>query len=116
MEHILEIDCDICFIQETWLNKNDDSKIAEIKDYGLNIISNPRKRLGGGVAAIYKNNIKLKSNQSTPKYNTFEVMETTLQTKQGLLRFINIYRTHYSKKNRFTVEASWFFIFQLAIF
>ena len=30
-------------------------------------------------------------------------METTLQTKQELLRFINIYRTHYSTKNRFTI-------------
>ena len=63
MEHLLEMDCDVCFIQETFLRDGDKAKLAEIKEYGWNILSDPRKhRSGGGIAMLYKNNIQLKSN------------------------------------------------------
>ena len=43
MEHLLEVDCDICFIQETFLREGDKAKLAEIRDYGWSVLSNPRK-------------------------------------------------------------------------
>ena len=64
MEHLLEVDCDICFIQETFLREGDKAKLAEIRDYGWSVLSNPRKhRSGGGIAYIlYKNTITLNNN------------------------------------------------------
>lgn len=103
MEHIKETDTDICFLQETFLKRNDTAKLAEIKDYGFNIISVPRKRCGGGIAVVYRDGLSLNHNKRIEKFKTFEVMEVTLQTKDDLLRFINIYRPPYSKKHKFTI-------------
>ena len=103
MEHILDSGSDVCFLQETWLSDHDNAKIKEITDYGLKIISRPRKRTGGSIAAIYKSDLDLKENKHVTRFKTFEVMETLLDTSKGLIRFVNLYRCPYTKKNRFTV-------------
>ena len=91
MEHLLEMDCDVCFIQETFLRDGDKAKLAEIKEYGWNILSDPRKhRSGGGIAMLYKNNIQLKSNTKVTKYKSFQVMESLLTTSTELVRLVNI--------------------------
>ena len=105
MEHMIDNDIDVCFIQETFLSINDSVKVKEVQDYGFNIISKPRARHGGGIAIIYKGNIKLQINNQISKYKTFEAMEATLQTKSELLRLTNIYRSPYSKKNRYTPKS-----------
>ena len=105
MEHMIDNDIDVCFLQETFLSVNDSVKVQEVRDYGFNIMSKPRPRHGGGTAIIYKNNVKLQVNNHVPKYKTFEVMEATLQTKDELLRLTNIYRPPYSKKNRYTPKS-----------
>jgi hypothetical protein len=103
MEHLLEMDCDVCFIQETFLRDGDKAKLAEIKEYGWNILSDPRKhRSGGGIAMLYKNNIELKSNTKVTKYKSFQVMESLLTTSTDIVRLVNIYRPPYTKKARFT--------------
>ena len=103
LEHLLETGCDVCFVQETFLRVNDDAKLAEIRDYGMNVISNPRKhRSGGGIAFLYKSDFKLKINTQVTKYKSFQVMEAVLKTEDELLRLVNIYRPPYSKKARFT--------------
>ena len=85
------------FLQETFLYRKDESKIAEIKDHGLQIYSCPRVgKLHGGLAVIYKPSINLKCQKKVVKYNSFEYMETTLKTDHDLLRFINIYRPPYN--------------------
>lgn len=97
------MDCDVCFIQETFLRDGDKAKLAEIKEYGWNILSDPRKhRSGGGIAMLYKNNIQLKSNTKVTKYKSFQVMESLLTTSTDLVRLVNIYRPPYTKKARFT--------------
>lgn len=103
MEHLLDVNCDICLVQETFLSDKDTAKLMEIKDYGMEVISNPRKyRSGGGIAVIYKKCIDMKCNVNINKYKSFQIMETTLCTNVGLIRLVNIYRPPYSKKARFT--------------
>ena len=103
MEHLQEVDCDICFIQETFLRDGDNAKLTEIKDYGWSILSDPRKhRSGGGIAMLYKNGITLKGNNKVTKYKSFQVMEALLMTDTEMVRLVNIYQPGYSKKARFT--------------
>ena len=83
--------------------ENDNAKLKEIKEFGFEVISNPRKhRTGGGVAIIYKSDIKLKCNTNVTKYKSFQIMECTMNSDNGLIRLVNIYRPPYSKKARFT--------------
>ena len=103
MEHLQDTECDVCFVQETFLRDGDNAKLAEIREYGWNILSNPRKyRSGGGIAMLYKNSIDLKCNTKVAKYKSFQVMESLLKTDKDLIRLVNIYRPPYTKKARFT--------------
>ena len=97
MEHLFEMDCDICFLQETFLRDGDKAKLIEIKDYGWNILSDPRKhRSGGGIAMLYKNSIQLKGNNKVTKYKSFQVMESLLTADTEMVRLVNIYRPPYT--------------------
>jgi len=103
MEHLLEKNCDVCFVQETFLRDGDKAKLMEIKDYGWNILSNPRKhRSGGGIAMLYKSTVQLKTNNKVTKFKSFQVMESLLSTDTELVRLVNVYRPPYTKKARFT--------------
>ena len=103
MEHLLEMDCDICFMQETFLRDGDNAKLVEIKDYGWNILSDPRKyRTGGGIAMLYKSSITLKSNTKVTKYKSFQVMESLLKADTEMVRLVNVYKPGYTKKARYT--------------
>ena len=48
MEHLRDKDCDVCFVQETFLKDADTAKLQEIRDYGWDILSDPRKQRSGG--------------------------------------------------------------------
>ena len=75
----------------------------EIKDYGWDVISDPRKhRSGGGKAMLYRDTVQLKSNSKVTKYKSFQVMESLLHSEQDTVRLVNIYRPPYTKKARFT--------------
>lgn len=103
MEHLQDAECDICFIQETFLRDGDKAKLAEIKEYGWNIISNPRKhRGGGGIAMLYRNTLELKCNTKVTKYKSFQVMELPFNTDHDIVRLVNLYRPPYTKKARYT--------------
>ena len=103
MEHLLDMDCDICFIQETFLREGDKAKLAEIREYGWSVLSDPRKhRSGGGIAMLYRNNIQLKANNKVTKYKSFQVMESLLNCSSEIIRLINVYRPPYTKKARHT--------------
>ena len=103
LEHIRETDTDICFVQETFLKKNDTAKLSEIRDYGFRVISAPRHRCGGGIAVVYRHDLKIEHNKKVERFKTFEVMEVILQSETEQLRFVNIYRAPYSKKHRYTI-------------
>ena len=103
LEHFADQKLDICFVQKTFLKEADTAKLQEIKDYGWGVISDPRKhRSGGGIAVIFNKDLVLKTNNKVKKYKAFQVMETLLESDDGTIRLVNIYRPPYSKKARYT--------------
>ena len=62
-EHLLARKVDICAITETWLKQTDTKHMAhrEVPPEGYSIISHSRldNRLGGGVAIVYRDNVKV---------------------------------------------------------
>ena len=94
---------DIGFIQETWLLKSDSALIEDLKSYGYDILTKCKARKidrGGGLAVIYKMNLKLKS-ISYKQYASFESQIVCVDTTQGKLMNSNIYFPGYSTKHRF---------------
>ena len=85
------------------MKEADTAKLQEIRDYGWEILSDPRKhRSGGGIALLYNKDLKLTPNSKVAKYKSFQVMEAVLETTSGLVRLINIYRPPYTKKAKHT--------------
>ena len=103
-----DFDTDIAFIQETWLKSSDGAIRSKIKQHGFSLSTcrKPRKSdLGGGVATIYKSLLKVRKVPRKTNYKSFENLECLIDTENGLLRFINIYRPDYSAKHRFTTSS-----------
>ena len=97
---------DIVFLQETWIRKCDGSIVKEIKEYDYDILScrKPRKLdWGGGVATIYRNNLKVKHIR-TENYKSFESVVSKVLSSNGAVLLVNLYRPDYSEKNKFTVK------------
>ena len=106
MSYLTENNIDIAFIQESWIKKTDGHLITEIKEFGYSLISYRKPRrldLGGGVAVIYKNTLKVQT-VKTNTYRSFENVECKLLTEGGWYLFSNMYRPDYSQKNRYTVK------------
>lgn len=99
-----ENDIDIAFLQETWINQGDASVLAEIRDYGYQVISQRRKSsdIGGGVGVIYKHGVDIKKSDTKCKHKTFECLVSSLKLNGGNAKIVNIYRTPYSKNHRVT--------------
>ena len=89
----------VCCVSETWLKKNDKAILAEIHDFGFDIISQPRKGRGGGVAVIFDPNILKPIKNNTRKYSSFEVLESIIKTNNCLIRLCVVYRTTQAKTN-----------------
>ena len=56
-------DIDVCAVTETWLKEDEIFDQKRIAPTGYSVISHPRrdKRVGGGIAMVYKDNIKVRS-------------------------------------------------------
>ena len=104
LEHLTDEGVDICLMQETFLKEADTAKLQEIEDSGWAILSDPRKhRSGGGIAVVYdKSYLNLKSNSRVKKYKSYQLMEALLETSQGSIRLVNVYRPPYTKKAKYT--------------
>ena len=103
LEHLSDMGCDICLVQETFLNEASHAKLQEIREYGWEILSDPRKsRTGGGVGVLFRPTIRMKANDKVVKFKSFQAMETVLYGFSEEVRFCNIYRPPYTKKARFT--------------
>ena len=106
MAYLTDEDVDIAFVQETWIRKSDGNLLTEIREYGYEVITYRKTRkldLGGGVAVIYKNRLKIR-NIKCKNYPSFEHIQCQLTTEKGPINFINIYRPEYSTKHRFTTK------------
>ena len=99
---------DLCFLQETFMSANDTAIFNEVKSFGLKMFSVPRdKGSHGGLGLIYKPHINIKligKSVTLKKFKTFEYIEFTMKSNQGLIRFCNLYRRPYSQKHRYTVN------------
>ena len=84
---------DICAVTETWLKQGDAAKHVEIKDYGYDILSLPRKGRGGGVAFLFDPQRVSPIKNKTNYYSSFEVLECVIKTKNDLLRLCVVYRS-----------------------
>ena len=75
-----ELQVDVCMLQETWLSKGDESVIAEIKDYGFEMITRrrPTGRKGGGVAVMYKSYINMRMIKSKTNFKSIEHLICTI--------------------------------------
>ena len=105
-EHLESASIDVCLLQETFMKEFDTAIINELKECGLVLFSLPRtSREHGGLGIVYKDALKVKPVKQTKSqiYKTFEFVEATMKTTQGLLRFCNIYRPPYSVKHRYTI-------------
>ena len=75
-DSVLDNNFDIIFITETWLKEDDRVILGEIRPPGFSVLSLPRKTAcrGGGIAAVYDSNLKLKDCSDTlPEASSFEL-------------------------------------------
>ena len=107
MTYLLNNNIDVALVQETWLRKCDSSILKQIKEFGFDILSH-RKNLsvewGGGVAAVYRNNLKVSQIRCEYAFKTFEHVTCKILTKGEPLIMVSVYRRGYSASNKFTVN------------
>ena len=108
INHVTDADYDICFISETWLQKDNpiDNAICNTLNTDTHdFISCPRptKNRGGGIGVYYKKNLKVKLLQHHI-HSTFEMCLTNIQAKVENFMVLVVYRPPYSSKNRHTVN------------
>ena len=111
IELLIDHKIDVGFITETWMKKNDDTKMAEFHERGLEIYNSPRKGLGGGVGFVFNpKRVSLVRNNVT-KYSSFEVLETLLTTTTDSIRLCVVYRStqNTSRKKYLATRQAKFF-------
>ena len=94
-EFIADNDADVCLITETWLRNGDQDNltIQQLTPTGYSIHHAPRlTRRGGGVAVLFKDTLNLTKEQNDCSFNTFELIETKLQTSGEAIRICVVYR------------------------
>ena len=89
LELAVDEDLEIFALTETWMKKDDGALCALVKDAGFNIVSQPRKGRGGGVAIITRK--KTKTSKYSHKFKQFECLEVLLKEPTNT-RIIVVYR------------------------
>ena len=108
MEHILDLDADIVFLTETWLESENNSVTAEAKSYGYKLLHDRRKdrdkEKGGGVGILVKASVKAKQ-FPVKHYSSFEhtIVKLPLAGKKFMI-LISIYRLQWVAVSTFFDE------------
>ena len=104
MEYTTDCDADVILLQETWLNIGDKSIYSQIKnDYGYAAIKKMRaKNRGGGLAILFKPNVKVKQVYLKMEYQTFEYVMSSFRHEENTVKLVNLYRRPYSEQHRCT--------------
>ena len=96
MEYILDLDADIAFLTETWLESEKNYITAEAKSYGYKLLHDRRKdrdkEKGGGVGILVKTTITAKQ---TPVKHYISFEHTIVKLPLGGKKFmilISVYR------------------------
>ena len=113
-DHIVEYDCDIVAVTETWLPCEDilaNHIIGDVCPKGYKMSHTPRSsgHRGGGVGLIYKTSLDIRvptTNEppTMPKYKSFEYSHHLLKINSKWVRIVNIYRPPPSITNGLTTE------------
>ena len=93
LELLIDENIDVCFLTESWLKINDKAKFSEIREFGFEIISAPRKGRGGGVGFLYNPSKVLLKRNKVSTYVSFEVLKAVVKGKDELIRLSVVYRT-----------------------
>ena len=107
MSYIEEKQIEIACLQETWLNLGDKSLYQIIQEYGYKTITKERRDArGGGVAILYKPNLKIKKMTLNimEVYTSFEYVCCTLCHNKNYINLVNLYRPPYSRRHQCTVK------------
>ena len=95
-EHLLARRVDICAVTETWLKQADINSMAhrEVPPEGYSIISHSRlnDRPGGGVAIVYRDNVRVKDHTGTNLFSTMEYMNASICLNISTINLYIIYR------------------------
>ena len=87
---------DVCAVTETWLKQTDINSMAhrEVPPQGYNIISHsrPDDRPGGGVAIVYRDNVKVKDHTETNLFSIMEYMNASICLNISTINLYIIYR------------------------
>ena len=86
--------CLSIFITESWLDQNENQRvIGDLKRSGYDLKHVPRcGREGGGIAVVHKLNCRVDHLNPAIKSEAFEHMELILQSGNGRMRVVIIYR------------------------
>ena len=92
-EYIVSKDIEVCAVTETWLKEDETFDKKQIAPIGYSVISHPRrdKRVGGGIAMVYKDNIKVKS-VLDGSCDTMEYALFSFRVQESLINLFVIYR------------------------
>ena len=88
---------DICCVTETWFKSKDSARFAEIHDFGYDVISAPRRGIGGGVAFLFNPKTVSPIRNNVKGFKSFEVIECVIKTADNLIRLCVIYRSTQAK-------------------
>ncbi|XP_072017488.1 uncharacterized protein [Amphiura filiformis] len=105
LDFMLEHDIDFTILTETWLNESDPVVIADLTPAGYSFISVPRnsENYGGGIGALFKDNLKLQLIPTGHHFTTFEHACFTNISKS--VYFIAVYRPYPSPVNGFKTST-----------
>ena len=100
VEFIKDEKIDLLFITETWLKQEgDESKQADLCPPGYKLKSVPRCTRAGGIAVIYKEQLKVSfTSNFSFQHSSFELLELTLSAPVQI-HFYCMYRPPPNKKN-----------------
>ena len=99
--YIITYDVDVCVI--TWLTATDNAVMFEITPVGYKLICSLRAdRRGGGLAIIFKENLKFKSIEMGER-SSYEFLELYLADGSVSLRLVAVYRPPFSPTHRVSI-------------
>lgn len=102
-ELIVDKDLDVLCLSETWFrDSGDEVSIGEMTPPGYTLMHSPRTfGRGGGVAVIYRNQVKL-SQCKQKSFKTFDYLDICLTAGKQTVRVLVVYRPCPTKSNKLT--------------
>ena len=94
------------FICESWLDSDKYAKLkSKLKRYGYSVEHSPRNnRIGGGLAIIFNQNLKVVPKKSSASYDSFESFEVSIVSRHTADTISLIYRPQRYQNGKTTIH------------